>query len=90
MIKPALLFYLKLEGDLKRAGLKINLYDPCVPNKIVEEENMTVVFHVNDLKVSQKSDKDITKVIEYLDGIYPGLKTVIGYIHDYLGMRLDH
>ena len=51
---------------------------------------MTILFHVNDLKVSQKSDKDITKVIEYLDGIYPGLKTVIGYIHDYLGMRLDH
>ena len=30
---------------------------------------MTVVFQVDGLKVSHKSDKAITKVIEYLDGI---------------------
>ena len=30
---------------------------------------MTVVFNVDDMKVSHKSDKAIKKVIEYLDGI---------------------
>ena len=30
---------------------------------------MTVVFHVDDLKVSHKSGKAITKLIEYLGGI---------------------
>ena len=49
---------------------------------------MTVVFHVDDLKVSHKSNKAITKVIEYLDGIYPGLKAVCGDVHEYLGMRI--
>ena len=52
-------------------------------------EKMTVVFHVNDLKVSHKSDKATTKVIEYLDGNYPGLKELRGGVHDYLGMRLE-
>ena len=41
-----------------------------------------VLFHIDDLKLSHKRDRDITKVIEYLDGIYPGLKEVCGYLHD--------
>ena len=51
---------------------------------------MTVVFQVDGLKVSHKSDKAITKVIEYLDGIWPGLKAVCGDEHDYLGMIIDY
>ena len=35
MLKYALLFYLKLLRDLTRSGFKLNLYDPCVMNKIV-------------------------------------------------------
>ena len=42
--KPALLFYLNLVGDLTRAGLKINPHDPCVMNKIVGKEQITVMF----------------------------------------------
>ena len=30
ILKSALMFYLKLAGYLKRAGFKINPYDPCV------------------------------------------------------------
>ena len=44
-------------------------------------KKMTVVFHVDDIKVSHKFDKVITKVIEYLYGILPGLKAVRGDVH---------
>ena len=47
---------------------------------------MTVVFHVDDMKVSHKSNKATVKVIEYLNGIYPGLKALCGDVHDYLGI----
>ena len=90
MLKSALLLYLKLVGDLAIAGFKINLYDRCVTKKILGGEQMIVVFHVDDMKVSHKSDKAITKVIEYLNGIYPGLKELRGNVHDYLGMRLEY
>ena len=63
MLKYTLLFYLKLVGDLTREGLKINQYNPCVMKKIVGGEQTTVVFHMDDLKVSHKINKDITKVI---------------------------
>ena len=42
---------------------------------------MTGVLHVDDQKVSHKIDKAITKVIQYIDGIYPRLKAVRGYVH---------
>ena len=90
VLKSALLFYMKLIGDLKISGFKLNLYDPCVMNKIVGGEQMTVVFHMYDMKVSYKIDKAITRAIEYLDGVYPGIKAVRGNVHDYLGMRLDY
>ena len=82
LLKYVLLFYLNLVGDMTKAGFKTNLYDTCLMNKIYEGDHMTVVFHVDDMKVSHKSDKAITKVIEYLNGIYPGLKAVCGYVHD--------
>ena len=53
-------------------------------------KKMTVVFHVDDIKVSHKFDKVITKVIEYLYGILPGLKAARGDVHAYLGMRLEY
>ena len=74
MLKYALFFYQKLVVDMTRAGFELNTYDPCLLKKMVEGEQKTVVFHMDDMKVLHKSDKAITKVIEYLDGIYPGLK----------------
>ena len=49
LLKSALLFYLKLVEDLERYGFELNPYDPCVANKVVNGEQMTVVWYVNDL-----------------------------------------
>ena len=50
---------------------------------------MTIVWHVDDLKVSHKKAIEITKLAMYLDNIYPGVKVNRGEIHDYLGIYLD-
>ena len=52
MLKSALLFYQKLRDDLERNGFQNNPYDPCVANKMIDGEQMTNVWHVDDLKVS--------------------------------------
>ena len=41
MMRSALLFYRKLRGNLEYFGFKVNPYDPCVANKIVEGTQMT-------------------------------------------------
>ena len=52
LLKGALLFYRKLVEDLESNGFKLNPYDPCVANKTVNGKQMTVCWHVDDLKVS--------------------------------------
>ena len=74
----------------KKYGFEINPYDPCVANKMIDSKRMTVLWHVDDLKVSHVDPWDITKLSMYLQGIY-GSKLVVhrGKVHDYLGMDLD-
>jgi hypothetical protein len=54
LLRSALLFHKKLVADLENNGFVINPYPyhPCVANKIVNETQMTVCWHVDDLKVS--------------------------------------
>jgi len=52
---------------------------------------MTVVWHVDDLKVSHMKTLEITKFACYLSQIYgPKLAVKRRKIHDYLGMDLDY
>ena len=55
MLKSALLFYRKLCGDLKRMGFELNPYDPCVANKVVNGNQLTVCWHVDDVSVAWRS-----------------------------------
>ena len=66
MLKSKLLFYLKLKANFKEAGFHINPYDPCVSKKIIDGEQMTIVRHVDDLKVSHKNPWEVIKLATWL------------------------
>jgi hypothetical protein len=68
----------------------INPYDPCVANATINGKQMTITWHVDDLKVSHVDPFQITKFAAYLATIY-GNELVVhrGKIHDYLGMDLN-
>jgi hypothetical protein len=90
-IRIALLFYEKLVGDLTSQGFELNPYDPCVANKIVEGSQFTLTWHVDDIKMSHKDPKEVTKVIDWLKSIYgDNMHVSRGLVHDYLGMTLDY
>ena len=77
-------------GELQEYGFEVNPYDPCVANKIVNGSQMTVTWHVDDLKVSHKDDHEITKFLLFLGKLYSDRITVNRrVVHDYLGMDLD-
>ncbi len=87
LLRSALLFYKKLVADLERAGFKLNPYDPCVANKTINGTQMTVCWHMDDLKVSHFDPHKITKFGDWLSATYE--VTVVlhqGKVHDYLGM----
>ena len=88
-LKSALLFYKSLAKNLTKLGFKINFYDPCVANKMVKNRQMTIVWHVDDLKISHHDPKEVSKTIKKLEQIYGKMKVTRGDKHDYLGMKLD-
>jgi hypothetical protein len=44
----------------------INPYDLCVANKMIEGDQMTICFHVDDFKLSHRKTKVMDSMIEYL------------------------
>ncbi len=47
----SLLYYKKFVTSLKLNGFRLNPYDPCMANKQVKGEQLTVCFHVDDCKI---------------------------------------
>ena len=70
LLRSALSFYRKLVVDLEDFGFKLNPYDPCVVNKNINSTQMTVYWHVDDLKVSQINPQEITKFGDWLSATY--------------------
>ncbi len=92
LLKSALLFYKKIVADLQNyeAPFVINPYDPCVANAIINGKQMTMIWHVDDLKVLHVDPFQIMKFAAYLASIYGnGLVVHRGKVHDYLGMDLN-
>ena len=87
LLQSALLLYLKLVTGLKINGFVINPYIPCVEKQIVISEVITVVQHIDDLKVSHKDPFEVTKFAQYLSIIYgEKIKVHMVKVHDYLCM----
>ena len=91
LLKSALLWYKKLRGELEEMGFVVNDYDPCVANCTVEGSQLTVTWHVDDLKVSHANPNVVSKFILDMAKIYgPNITVSRGETHDYLGMDLDY
>jgi hypothetical protein len=95
IMKAALLYYQCFVTDLQSIGFSINPYDPCVANKNVKGKQLTVVWHVKDLKVSHKKPSVLARMAEWLkyerlfDNRSGGMTISRGKIHNHLSMTLD-
>ena len=62
----SLLFYKNFVASIKKKGLILNPYNACVANKTVDDNVLTVCFHVDDNKISHVSSKVMDATIEWL------------------------
>ena len=95
MLISALMFYNKWKKDLVSIGYEINPYDPCVANKIINGNQHTVTWHVDDLKISHIDPKVNDEFIKWVDSLYGDdeigrVTATRGKQHEYLGMKLDY
>jgi hypothetical protein len=94
MLQLLLLYYKKFCKDLEEIGFEINPYNPCIANRVVNNKQHTVTWHVDDLKSSHVDPKVNDKFLSWLKIKYASnkigeIKAVRGHKHDYLAMTLD-
>ena len=70
--------------------VQVNLYDPCVSNKMIGGKQLTVCWNVDNLKISCVDANEVTKMIQWLESEYGEMHGSFGKIHDYLGMWIDY
>ncbi len=91
-LKAALLFWKRLSSQLSKWGFDHNPYDSCVMNKTIHGKQCTILWHVDDLKISHVDPEVVTEVIELLEsefGKEAPLTKTRGHVHEYLGMTID-
>ncbi|MGK3737709.1 MAG: hypothetical protein ACI90V_004556, partial [Bacillariaceae sp.] len=90
----AILFYEKLSKQLTDWGYEPNCYDRCTFNKMIDGNQITIQFHVDDLKISHKKQSVIDSVLNDLNETFgtskKPLSATTGDIHDYLGLTIDY
>jgi hypothetical protein len=92
-LRAALLFSKKLTEQLVEWGFSINPYDWCVANQIIHGSQCTIIWHVDDLKISHKDPNVVDDIIRKLSSIFGKevpLTVNRGKVHEYLGMTLDY
>jgi hypothetical protein len=91
-LQAALLFWKDLSSLLKKWGFTINPYDECVANKTINGKQCTILWHVDDLKISHIDSTVVDQILVDLNERYgedAPLTVTRGKLHDYLGMTID-
>ena len=97
-VQASLLFWKNLTEVLVSWGFEINPYDWCVENKEVDGKQLTIRWHVDDLKILHVNENVVTDIIKKLNKKYgkeacgkeSPLTVHRGKRHEYLGMVLDY
>ena len=70
MLKTALIFYFYLIKHLKALGFKLNHYNPCIVNRIINSKQQALLCHIDDMKMPHMDPVQNTLSIIYLNKIY--------------------
>ena len=62
-MQSALLWYETFKDCLEEMGFKLNPYDPCVANKVIDGNQCTICWYVDDTKISHCDSKVVDSVI---------------------------
>ena len=87
-IESALLWYELFTTTLTNMGFKVNPYNRCVANKMINGNQCTIVWYVDDRKVSHVDKKVVSNVIAEIEKHFGKMDITYGKEHEYLGMKV--
>ena len=65
-IESALRWYELFSQTLEKESFIINPYDRYIANAMINGKQCTIVWYINDNKLSHKDPKDITEILEIM------------------------
>ena len=83
------MFYEMLVADMRGKGFYLNSYEPRVANKIIVGKKITVCWNMGNLQVSHVDPEEVTKFMEWKEGIYGEVRITRGKLHKYTGTTID-
>ena len=93
-LNASLLFWQKLSGTLRDdMGFVVNPYDWCTMNKLINGKQCTILWHVDDIKVSHVDPQVVTDVLKEINDWYGEIAPLTetrGPVHEYLGMTINY
>ena len=87
-LESSLRWYEFYSETLKAEGYVINPYDKCVANKEIDKNQCTIIWYVDDNKVSHKDTKVVDDVLEMIRGHFGDITVSRGEEHTFLGMNI--
>ena len=77
-----------LTATLVQYGFKLNPYDFCITNTIINDKQCTIIYYVDDTKVFHMELDIIKDVYNILQSKFRKIKIVYGKEHEFLDMKL--
>ena len=69
-------------------GFELNPYDLCVDNKIINGKQCTIVWYVDDNKISREDPAVVDSIIQELTTHFGELSITRGIEYTFLGMNI--
>ena len=87
-VKSALLWYRLFRDTLQDLGFVLNPYDPCVANAQIKGSECTIIWYIDDNKISHKDQAMVNDIIQRIEAKFGTMTKTQGDDHEFLGMRL--
>ena len=87
-VKSAMLWYKLFTGTLQKLGFKLNPYDSCVANANIAGSQCTIVWYVDDNKISHVDPSVVSGIIAHIEKHFGTMTVTRGDEHEFLGMRI--
>jgi hypothetical protein len=89
-VKSALLWYKMFSSTLQKMGFVLNPYDPCIANCMIQGEQCTIAWYVDDNKISHKDPEVVTMIINKIEAQFGKMTVTRGREHVFLGMDIKY
>ena len=83
-----MLWYNVYNDTLKGMSFELNPYYKCTANKMIIGKQCTVLFHVDDNKISRVDSNVVTELMNKVSEHFGELAITRGDTNDFLGLRI--